>query len=391
MWATSAALEGAVRGSHKISTVARFASLGNSTAAPAMLGDPVPVTDGHVTMRLDADIRSVCDVTMQAPWPASIAAAVGNASVSYLDVDWRLSPLGREIHLAQRVQLPSGATEEIPLGYFRIDTSEELEDGAIRVTGSDRASWVIDQPRASSITYGVANFDTTIKGILDSVGSVGGIDHTDIRDVVYDDPAVGLATFGRHVAIERDRWPAVQDMCEAVGRVGIVNRLGQLYVAVPAEQLVTLATPPVWTIRHTGNLSQLRRRVSRLGTYNRVVVTGEAMTGTPPRAVRGTATITSLTSPIRAGGPFGVMTRFHHSPLVTSDAAAQATADTLLTRWGGLPLEVDAVAVPFAALDPGDPVDLESKDGTSDGLHMVTTVRHPLVPGAMSVTLRKVD
>lgn len=391
MWSTSAVAQRTVLGSHKIRTVARFAALGNSTAQPAMIGDPVPVNAGYVRMELDADVRSTCDVTVQAPWPDSVAASIGNNNGGYTTIDWRLSPLGREIHLAQRVQLPTGVVEEIPLGYFRIDTAEEVGRGAVRVTGSDRASWILDQPRSTSITYASGQqFDTVIKGVLDSVGSVGGLDHTDIRDVVYDDAAVGTSIVGRVVPVERDRWPVVQDLCESVGRVGIVNRLGQLYVSVPAEAAVTTSTPPVWTINHTGTLSELRRRVSRLGAVNRVVVTGDVMTGAPARPVRGEATITSLASPVRVGGPFGVITRAHHSPLVTSDAAALATATSLLARWGGLPMECDAVAVPFAALDPGDPVELVTPDGAGDGLYMLTAVTHPVVAGPMQVQLRQV-
>ncbi|MGL5911829.1 MAG: DUF5047 domain-containing protein [Phycicoccus sp.] len=366
----------ALRSSHVArSTVRALDTLGQTSVNPP--GTSMSVVTGVVRQSVDATIRSTVDVTVTGPWPATHGAA-----------EWLLSPFGREIYVSRFVGLGNqpGGGETIPIGYFRVDDVEERDDGTLRITGSDRAAWVHDQEAIGPVTY-----TGPLSGVLASIAA-----EISTQSAIYP-PVPGTTVAGptqilpgvnglvgvNGFVVERDRWLGMRALCQSYGYDCWADARGRLTVGLmPGTQ--PPSTPQVWTISANVNLSRLSRAVTRRGVANRVVVTGDTMIlngGVGPlRQVRSVAVNSSVATggPAWVGGPAGVLTRRDHFPALTTDGQCFDAAAAILVRERVVATDVRAVIVPCPALEAGDVVQLNTRDGRDTGRYVVVEQAIPL-------------
>jgi hypothetical protein len=121
--------------------------------------------------------------------------------------------------------------------------------------------------------------------------------------------------------------------------------------------------------------------------YNRVVVDGKTVDdGSAPRP-HAVAEITDASSPIRATGPYGRVTRFYASDLITTQAQADAAAASLLVTYASVGRSEPVKAIPDPAVQLGDVARVSTRDGDRytarvDHITLPLTVRD----GSMEVT-----
>lgn len=194
------------------------------------------------------------------------------------------------------------------------------------------------------------------------------------------DPGVPTTLAGGFVE-EHSKETALQHICTDAGIVVWVDEHRRLRVQLEA---VTAASPAVYTLSDgpKGTVTKESHGLSRDGVPNYIYVTGEQPQGdTPPPF--GSAFVTS--GPFNIYGPYGRVTELPNRPVLTTNAACDAAAATILAREGRLQrdLTVDAVAHP--CLEPGDRIDT-----TLGGFALATIldeVRYNIGPDPMNVRL----
>jgi hypothetical protein len=343
-------------------TSARVVTPGQTGVNP--VGTDIPILDGDVVMDGTADVRSTLDLTTDGGlWPTRASSL--------------LTPYGNEIHVRRGVKFGNGTVEWVSLGYFRIDTPEQRQapTGTIRVSAQDRMAGITEARMLAPVQFPIG---TTLGAIF-----------TRLVTEVYPwatiqwDDGTNLATLGRALICEEDRYQFLADLVTAAAKTWYWDHRGVLVIKTPAA-----SGAPVWDVTHGegGVLVELSRRLTRRGVYNGVVATGEAAdTRVPARAV---AVDANPSSPTYWYGSFGKVPRFFASPLLGTNAAAQAAANTLLRQYLGLPYNVDFDAVPNPALEPGDPVNI-TYPGRAE-THVLDRLTVPLTAsGALSASTRE--
>ena len=354
-----------IRGSHAMAARARIVTPGQTGTNPT--GVEVGIIDGTVELDANADVRSTFDLTIpgEGMWPTR-----GNTL---------LAPYGTEVFIERGVQFGGGVTEWCSLGYFRIDSIEQdnPRGGQIRIAGSDRMASIVDakltEPRQYSATqtYGAVVADL----VLDVLpwATIEWDDNTSSRPL------------RREVLVEEDRYAALRDLVDSVGKVAFWDHRGVLAIRTPPDPSV-----PVYEVTHgrDGVLVSMSRELSREGVYNAVVATGEgADTETPVRAV---AYDNNPSSPTFWHGPFGKVPRFYSSPLITDETQARSAAVSLLRKQLGLPYSVSFGTVPNPALEPLDPVRVSYSDQHGRETHVIESMSIPLTADAtMSAVTRE--
>lgn len=349
-----------VHGSHTVLIEAMVVR--EFTTGPEPEGVPIPVLGGEVIFDATADVLAMLDLEV-----AGVDPETGRPWFPRRPVDL-LAPFGNEIFVRRGVDLGAGAMWS-PLGYFRITApgQSDAPDGPIRIDGADRMAGIVEAKLIWPIQFSAE----TTHG--EAVARL-------VRDVfpdaviAWDDSDAELAPLGRQLVVEEDRYAALRDLAESLGKLVWWDGEGILRVADAPD-----ATVPVWHVpagRH-GVLVSAQRRVTREGIFNAVVAQGEATSGTPARAVM---VDEGPRSPTRWGGPFGKVPRFYSSPLLTDGGQAAKAAASILRRSIGMPYSVDLGAIPNPALRPHDPIRVTLRDGSRD-LHIVDTVSIPLTAG----------
>jgi hypothetical protein len=309
----------AVRGSHRAVFRATVVSPGQTGVSP--IGVEINILGGSVVFDTNADINATLDLTTDIDWP-TLPDSVG-------------SPYGQEVYVERGVAYGNGTTEWVGLGYFRIDTVEQVQapKGQIRITGSDRMANVVDGRPLQPIQFPVG---TSVGAMLDFViGEVViGV------DTVYDWDAYSELLISDHI-LDDDRMKFVREILDAYGKVG----------------------------------------------YNAVVATGEPVGDIAP--VRGVALDLDENSPTYWEGDFGKVPRFFSSSFLVTDGQAGNAARAILLRSTGLPYVVELGVVPNPALEGWDVVRV--KFGPHDiEIHVLDRIEYALsVDGEMVCETRK--
>ena len=271
---------------------------------------------------------------------------------------------GAYLQLDVGIDYGDGSSELIPQGLFRLDSEDtERPGGGIAVQGYGREKVVADDrfltPRTERNSSALDLIEVLL---LESVPDAVVVRRT-TRDAV-----VPYTTW------ERERWEAIDgtdaSLARAVGVEVWADGRGRFVIsAVP-----TLADPPVWTVDagRGGVLVSARASTSTDGVYNVVVATGDASDGTVPVGPIIVQDQTP-TSPTRVGGPFGRRVRHYSSPLLATPDQATTAAHSLLANSLGLSTGLSFSAVPNAALEPGDVVRVDPKDGPPE-LHIIDKI-----------------
>lgn len=315
-------------------------------------GPDVPILGGDVQLDANADIRGTLDLTTDG---------------SMWDV---LTPYGTEIHVSRGVEFGAGEKEWVSQGYFRVyveDQEDAPKAGPIQIDARDRMSGIVDARLEAPRQFVAA---TSVQAVFESLV----LDVYPTAVIEYDFDAANTLFSGAHV-VEEDRYKFLLDIVKSLGKVMYWNHEGKLTVEDPPA---LAAASIVFDVTHgeNGVLVSAKRRRSREGVYNSVVVTGEAPGDAP--AVRAIARDLSVSSPTYWSGPFGKVPKFYNSSFITTTQQAATAASALLTRNLGLPYAVSFGMVPNPALEPLDVVRVSYRDDTAEEMHVLDTLTIPL-------------
>lgn len=358
MRTVSAAFLDAVRSDHK--SVSRVDVLSYGTLLASL-----PVSAGSVTLDRTASIRGRCDLTIADLVPTT--------------ADALLAPYGNEVAIFRGVEYGDGTQELIQLGIFGIDSAESIEPGrSVHVVGQDRAE-AISRARLE-VPYKQAagvNYATAIQAFL-----AGRISWAPFQ-LTFPNYVTPLVV----VQEQADPWQTAQGWAQAYGHELYFDGDG---TCVSRAEPDIGHGPIVFDIDEGvgGVLVDAATNWDRSGMYNRVIATGSNPASSA--IYRGVATDVDPSSPTVYGGKFGRVPYFFDSPLISSAAMAQASADSLLRRVTGMSQAVkfDSVVLPF--LEPGDIINvLRSTLPINDSPHLIETLTIPLgADGRMSGTTR---
>jgi len=341
-------------GSHTVRVEARVVS-GRPTG-----GDPdgveIPVLGGDVQMDGTAKVRSTLQLITDGKgmWPRA--------------KNTLLAPYGNEVFVRYGIDLGSHV-KWWPLGYFRIQSPEQDQapDGPIRLSGQDRMAGIIRGrflvPRQYQAT------DTYGDVVSDLVGDIYP------NAVIAWDDNTYLNMLGRSVVFEEDRYGALRDLVDSLGKIAWWDEWGILRIATAPDPDEIL-----WEVEagKNGVLLESGRRLSDEAVRNAWVYIGEGTDNLSP--ARGVAVDDNPRSPTWFYGDFGQVPGFHASPLLLTPAQARNAALARLRRTTGLISSVDFGVVTNPILRPYDPIRIRQKDRNRER-HVVERVVIPLTPG----------
>jgi hypothetical protein len=242
--------------------------------------------------------------------------------------DAPLAPYGSQLHVRAGVRYGSGSTDQVSLGWYRIDSADPQEFYAPYTVGtdvewvcrgmqvttqsSDRMSLVDDarflSPEVPASTLSVV---AEIKRLVQGLVPVGNLS------------SVTDAAIPASIAYQTSRVQAIQDLADVLGAVARIDPDGALELIPKAA-----STTPVWTVSVVERqVIDWSRKLDRADLYNGVVTTGQKVDGTPVQA-----STVETNGPLRWDGPLGRIPFGHNSPLITTDTAAKADSETRLTR-----------------------------------------------------------
>lgn len=291
----------------------------------------------------------------------------GQLSCTFVDVDGTLAPWAVDDPLGvggprlQAIYTVGGTSETVDVGWFQTTGSDPVESWQVRTLESQDP----DAPFGQRVEWTSGGASIPVEGadltqvvvddrlLAPSSPAAGATVLSEVRrllqGVVPVTVAAGVtdAPVATSVVFERERMDAVEDL---LGRIDAAARMtgdGQL------EVYPTARTAPVWVVAggDEGVLVQVRRSQRRAGLYNGVVSEGRDATTSLP--VRGIAL--EGTGPLRWEGPHWRVPMFHSSPLITSQAMADAdAATTLANRTAQRSVDLDVTCLPHPGLQVGD-------------------------------------
>ena len=289
-----------------------------------------------------------------------------------------LASYGQRLYVRTGIGLPNGSPELVSHGWYLITGWRRNEEaGTIGVEAADLAQLIVDDrlTAPSSPPPGatfVSEFTRLVAGILPVVVEAG-----------LADAAIGASSR----VWERDRDAALSDLCTSWPARWWVGDDGAVHVGPVHPPVVAGAETVALTDGRTGTVTGRSRQAQRGAIYNVIVVDGRvADDGTAgPHAV---AQVTDAASPIRAAGPYGRVTRFYASDLITTQPQAQACADSMLVTYSTAGRVEGVDAVPDPALELGDVARVYTTDGDAY-TGRITALTLPLTvdDGPMQVTI----
>lgn len=310
----------------------------------------ISIEGGQVTVNAGNGVRRTLDLTI--------------SDVALWDT---IAPIGTELRPYRGIRYPSGATEAVPLGVFRVDAHamSVAPGGGISIRSApDR--WVGVQR---------ARFETP------EASDPGALAVAEAQRLVTDATAVGVAgntatstaTVGALV-YDRDREDIVNKLLTSAAAEAYHDWDGDLVI----RDVPLLGQVPAWTVDAgaTGVLLGGSRARDRSRTYNVVVVTCEVLDGqTPPAPV--VVEDDDPTSSTWVGGPMGRVPYFWQSPVILTTGQAQSAGRAILNRVKGTNAQLDLDAVVNPALDRGDVIEVVTSDGTVER-HLIAGLTVPL-------------
>lgn len=355
-----------VVGSHRAVARARMLSLVQYGPDPD--GVTVPMLGGSVRLMASSDIKAQLRITVPGDW-------------------WNdVQPTGAEFFVERGVSFGDGTEEYVALGYFPLEepSQDNAPNGPVTLSCDDRTGRMLTACRVVipwQIPAGTTHrqiLERLVNGSDDGIGTYGmyrlqGGAPVPIHweDAGYDPDAATVTS-----------RPLVDDsgyefMAKLVGTRGAVLRFrptGELEVVASQP---AMDAPAVYDLRtgQTGTLKRWSRKTSSRGFYNVVRAVGSGSAQTGYRVAR----ITDPASPLRYNGPMGPRVRYYASPLLETDAQADAAAASVLANSTGLPSDTQLWTVPMPALQPLDVVSAPS--GTAFGTFVLDEIDIPLVGG----------
>lgn len=334
--------------------------------AGSLIAADIPIADGAVTLDRGSNVRR------------SLAMTVADVSLLPWNPTDPLAVYGQQIVVKRGIKL-NGSVEWVPLGTFRIDEpAGDTLYGPVTLTGKSSEAIIQDDPfTAPASTRGLGGCFDAIAFLIHQTAptaTVVNLTH-DLRN-----PTVAVATWDA----QSDRWAAVTQIATAMQAEVFVDALDR-FVVVDIPNVLSASV--VWEIAEGegGTLMSAARQMSRASVFNAVVASGENTSGnTAP--VSATAKDTDPASPTRWGGPFGKVTKFYSSALLTSVLACQTAANSMLFDATAPNVQLTVTASPNPALEAGDCLRLNYSRHKE--LYLAQSLSVPLTPdGDASLTL----
>lgn len=326
----------------------------------------VPVKAGSVTWTTSQQVQGTLSLTV--PRIGGVGQDEGARDWTPLAPDSPLATMGQVLHVQVTVaSLVSTDRWDIPLGRFLI-TQWEVGATDIRVTGKSLLQRLEDDRLTSpTVPYSGGTLASELRRL------VGGHMGVIVSDALANRPCPSMSWGESRIdaAYEiADAWPA--RLREGPD--------GVLYV-LPPVPAITERPETTLTDGEAGTVIGVTRQGSRAGIFNRIVARGQEQddAGQP----RFQAIIDQTTGPLRTSGPYGIVTKFFSSPLITSKQSALNSATTMLATSVRQKTTVPVTHAPNPTLTLDTPVELITAniDGaaTITQWGIVTSTEVPLV------------
>ena len=335
----------------------------------ANTGDELLTQSGSVSMDVNRDIGRTCTIEF-----------TPTDSLSADEVFALLISPGLEITVWRGLVI-DGAEELVPLGVFSTDTVEfsKIKSSTINWAGSDRAKKIA---RNRFVTAYQVKKDTLLAQagweLLQARLPNVAIDFSNVLERV-------AASTVYEGGSDSNPWQSAREL---FGGFGYDLRFDGLGVA----RAIRIADPntvqPVFDFGSGETAMILDGSISASleSVYNGVIVTGEGTSVKKP--VRAEAWDNDPMSPTYVQGGFGRSPYFYSSPLVTSAAIAQSTADSLLAKVKGRFAQFGWPSLVNPALEPLDVVEVEFDGRVS--VCVIDSLTVPLTSGeVMSAQARE--
>lgn len=320
------------------------------------------VVDGEMHAEAKRAVTRNLDATMLDP--------LGDLTGS--DIGDLLSPYDAEMAPWRGIVLPSGVTEWVPLGIFRMTGKGVATPGAITVAGQDRA-----------VIY---------QGEIEDALAIEG--NTPVEDVVYRLLArrnsgllmkkwvTGVVVGPLLYPPDTDVWAAALELAESVGGWLAFDRSGFLNFGPYGP---TSDTPLLRYAYGDGILGDARKTDDFDSIRNVVVAKSAAVFG--GGVIQATVEDTNPLSPTYARGTYGRRTETIVNPAIRSVSQAKQVAATEWVRQMGRLQTTEFDAAPHLGLDPMDPVLVHyPSKGINERTGIVSSLTMPLTcEGKMGV------
>lgn len=326
----------------------------------------VPVKAGSVTWTTSQQVQGTLSLTV----PRIGAAGQDEDSRDWtpLAPDSPLAAMGQVLHVQVTVaSLVSADRWDIPLGRFLI-TQWEVGATDIRITGKSLFQHLEDDRLTSpTAPYSGGTLASELRRL------VGGHMGVIVSDALTNRPCPSMS-WGE------SRIDAVYEIADAWPARLREGPDGVLYV-LPPIPTITERPETILTDGEAGTVIGVTRQGSRAGIFNRIVARGQEQddAGQP----RFQAIVDQTTGPLSTSGPYGVITKFFSSPLITSKAAAFDSAVTMLATSVRQKTTVPVTHAPNPTLTLDTPVELITAniDGAAkiNQWGIVTSTEIPLI------------
>lgn len=309
----------------------------------------------------------------------TVTLTIADPSLAPIDADSLLAPVGTELHVFSGVVFPDGTTELVPVGVFRVQTTDVSEwGGTVAIQGSDRTSALADDrfiaPR--NTPAGTRVVDEIVAMVTATLPDV------EVFDETGDDTVTATAT-----TWDRDRDAAIESLAASIGAEAFFNQEGQ-FIIRPVPKVPDDVTDEdadwIVTAGESGVMVNAGVSMSREGVYNGVVVIGQAVDG-----INGAPTALAVVSggPYAWTGPFGHKPKFFTSSLIFSADQALVVARARVGLLSPLQRVISPETIPNPALSAGDILKVVLPDGDSS-FHVVTGFDLPLTPSTFTIETR---
>lgn len=326
----------------------------------------VPVKAGSVTWTTSQQVQGTLSLTV--PRIGAVSQDEGARDWTPLAPDSPLAAMGQVLHVQVTVaSLVSTDRWDIPLGRFLI-TQWEVGATDIRITGKSLLQHLEDDRLTSpTVPYSGGTLASELRRL------VGGHMGVIVSDALTNRPCPSMS-WGE------SRIDAIYEIADAWPARLREGPDGVLYV-LPPVPAITERPEKSLTDGDAGTVIGVTRQGSRAGIFNRIVARGQEQddAGQP----RFQAIIDQTTGPLRTSGPYGIVTKFFSSPLITSKQAALNSATTMLATSVRQKTTVPVTHTPNPTLTLDTPVELITAniDGaaTITQWGIVTSTEIPLV------------
>jgi hypothetical protein len=321
-----------------------------------LLADAIPVENADL---VGNDAQSVPhELTL------SIPAGPGREWDPTGDPYHPLSPFGQRLFVRRGIRYVDGTEELLGLGWFLITSATPDPLGlGIQVRAKGLEQLLEDSKFQRPLAPMGGTFWNEVHRLARG-----------FLPIITDTTLVPDRPFPLSVIHEDNRMAALLKVAAAWPARAVVDSRGVLRMLPPVPDLP--GTPVVEL--HTGSrgtVAEWQTATDRSELYNAVFVRGQD----PDNAelpVEGIAWDSDPASPTYYGGPFGERPLEYASPLLTTEAAAQAAAATMLAKRLRRTRVAEVSIVPDPRLELGDWVDVQTP--TVQGVGRVAGIKLPV-------------